>query len=297
MTIKLGIIGCSIGNGHPYSWSAIFNGYNSLAMKASGYPIIAEYLDKEDWPSVRILDAKVTSIWTQHKNLSEHIAKASLIEHVSSNLDELQKEVDAILLARDDAENHLEFAYQFLIAGKPIYIAKPIAFSMSSLKQLYTHQQYDGQIFTCSALRYSPELALTEDRKKKIGQIISISSSIPNSWEKYAVHIIEPVLKMLDVNDKPKQIQKISDLNEATTLKVKWESDVFTTFSTLGNLKEPIKIHIIGEKGELNLIFENTFMAFKNTLEDFISGILTGECKSPFEFNAKVVNLIERGIK
>jgi hypothetical protein len=297
MTIKLGIIGCSPGNGHPYSWSAIFNGYNSQAMEESGYPMISEYLDKENWPHARILDAKVTSIWTQHKNLSEHIAKASLIEHVSSNLDELQKEVDAILLARDDAENHLEFAYQFLIAGKPIYIDKPIALSMSSLKQLYKHQQYDGQIFTCSALRYSPELALTEDRKKKIGQIISISSSIPNSWEKYAVHIIEPVLKMLDVNDKPKQIQKISDLNEATTLKVKWESDVFTTFSTLGNLKEPIKIHIIGEKGELNLIFENTFMAFKNTLEDFISGILTGECKSPFEFNAKVVNLIERGIK
>ena len=260
MTIKLGIIGCSPGNGHPYSWSAIFNGYNSQAMEESGYPMISEYLDKENGPHARILDAKVTSIWTQHKNLSEHIAKASLIEHVSSNLDELQKEVDAILLARDDAENHLEFAYQFLIAGKPIYIDKPIALSMSSLKQLYKHQQYDGQIFTCSALRYSPELALTEDRKKKIGQIISISSSIPNSWEKYAVHIIEPVLKMLDVNDKPKQIQKISDLNEATTLKVKWESDVFTTFSTLGNLKEPIKIHIIGEKGELNLIFENTFM-------------------------------------
>ena len=26
MTLKLGIIGLSEGNGHPYSWSAIFNG-------------------------------------------------------------------------------------------------------------------------------------------------------------------------------------------------------------------------------------------------------------------------------
>lgn len=297
MTIKLGMIGCSPGNGHPYSWSAIFNGYNSQAMEESGYPMISEYLDKENWPHARILNAKVTSIWTQDKNLSEHIAKASLIENISSNLDELQNQVDAILLARDDAENHLEFARQFLVAGMPIYIDKPIALSMSSLNELYRHQQYDGQIFTCSALRYSPELILTKTMKKKIGKIISISSSIPNSWQKYAVHIIEPVLKMLNEDDKPKQIKKISKLNEATTLEVEWESGVFTSFSTLGNLQEPVKIHIIGKKGELNLIFENTFTAFKNTLEDFISGILTGECKSPFAFNAKGVNLIERGLK
>lgn len=297
MTLKLGVIGCSPGNGHPYSWSAIFNGYNSKAMKASGYPIISEYLNKESWPSARILDAKVISIWTQDKNLSAHIAKSSLIEHISSNLNELQKKVDAILLARDDAENHLEFAYQFLIAGMPIYIDKPIALSISSLNELYQYQQYDGQIFTCSALRYSPELMLTAERKKKIGKLISISSSIPNSWKRYAVHIIEPVLKMLNIDDNPHKIQKISESDEITTLKVDWESGVFTSFSTLGNFNEPIKIKIVGQNGELDLIFENTFIAFKNALEDFISGISTGECKSPFKFNAKVVNLIERGMK
>jgi hypothetical protein len=28
MTVRLGIIGASPGNGHPYSWSAFFNGYD-----------------------------------------------------------------------------------------------------------------------------------------------------------------------------------------------------------------------------------------------------------------------------
>jgi len=31
--IKLGIIGTSQGNGHPYSYSAIFNGYNKNEVK------------------------------------------------------------------------------------------------------------------------------------------------------------------------------------------------------------------------------------------------------------------------
>ena len=32
MTIKTGVIGISSGNGHPYSWSAIINGYNEHEM-------------------------------------------------------------------------------------------------------------------------------------------------------------------------------------------------------------------------------------------------------------------------
>ena len=32
MILNLGVIGLSEGNGHPYSWSAIFNGYDSVEM-------------------------------------------------------------------------------------------------------------------------------------------------------------------------------------------------------------------------------------------------------------------------
>ena len=30
--IRLAMLGCTPGNGHPYSWSAMFNGYNREAM-------------------------------------------------------------------------------------------------------------------------------------------------------------------------------------------------------------------------------------------------------------------------
>ena len=68
MTLKLGIIGLSEGNGHPYSWSAIFNGYDHNSMKDCGYPVIPEYLKKQNWPNDQIKDARVTSVWTQIKN-------------------------------------------------------------------------------------------------------------------------------------------------------------------------------------------------------------------------------------
>ena len=45
--LKIGIIGSSDGNGHPYSWSAIFNGYNKKIMEDCEFPAISNYLNKQ----------------------------------------------------------------------------------------------------------------------------------------------------------------------------------------------------------------------------------------------------------
>src|SRR4051794_29654591 len=104
--IRLGIIGLSEGNGHPYSWSAIFNGYRSGLMQQCPFPVIPAYLKKQSFPKDQIKNARVTHIWTQNRKMSEKIARATHIENISSRFDQMMGSVDAILLARDDAENH-----------------------------------------------------------------------------------------------------------------------------------------------------------------------------------------------
>tara|TARA_B110000003_G_scaffold274087_1_gene313162 strand:+ start:617 stop:1507 length:891 start_codon:yes stop_codon:yes gene_type:complete len=296
MTLKIGIIGSSPGNGHPYSWSAIVNGYNEKYMKMCPFPVIPNYLADEKWPESMIKNATVNSIWTQEQSISEHIAKASKIKHVCTDISLLKDLSDCIMLARDDSENHLKFAKDFLISGKPIYIDKPIANSLEKLYEIYKYQQYEGQIFTCSALRYSPELKLSNADKKEIGDIVRIEASINNSWEKYSVHIIEPLLKILDPYDEPEIIEKTLMHKDKVELEVKWKSGVTTSISTLGNVNKPVKIKVIGKKGKKVLIAKNTFVAFKSAIEDFIDGVIKKECKSSFDFNFKVVSLIEKGI-
>ena len=76
--IKLGIIGISEGNGHPYSWSAIFNGYDTQAMKLCPFPVIPQYLSEREFPSDFLTEiGEVTHIYTQDYELSKQIAKAS----------------------------------------------------------------------------------------------------------------------------------------------------------------------------------------------------------------------------
>ena len=43
--LKFGIVGLNAGNGHPYSFSAVFNGYDPEALERyCDYPIIRKYL-------------------------------------------------------------------------------------------------------------------------------------------------------------------------------------------------------------------------------------------------------------
>ena len=299
MTIKLGILGLSDGNGHPYSWSAIFNGYDPEAMENCGFPVIPRYLEQQRWPECRIQGAEVVSIWTQNLSLSRAVAKASKIKNVVLAPEDIIGEVDAVLLARDDSENHLKFATPFLEAGLPIYIDKPIAVSIASLNKLYELEQYPGQIFTCSALRYSRELTLSPEHRQEIGQILAIVASTPKSWNKYGVHIIEPVLNMLPEHDKPISFsgkgEKYVHKDTSGSLCVDWRSGIKTAFFATGDEFSPISVRILGTKGYKELTFRDSFSAFRSALEAFVEGVANRAIASPRQFNERVVQLIEQG--
>lgn len=296
MTIKLGVIGLSEGNGHPYSWSAIFNGYNSSAMENCGYPVIPRYLEQQVWPDSQIDNAEVVAIWTQDIELSQHIATASRIEHVMVDYTDMIGQVDAILLARDDAQNHLRYAEPFLRAGLPIYIDKPIALSLVDFEKLYALEQYPGQIFTCSALRFSQQLILTEADRQQLGQIKQVTAFTPKSWNKYAVHIIEPVLNMLPKGDTPVEIVSPTTTDDSGSLIVRWQSGIQTNFFALGEGLAPLSIRVSGTNDFKDLNFTDSFSAFKAALQAFIDGIEQNKVASKKPFNRQVVKLLESGL-
>lgn len=299
MKLKLGVIGLSDGNGHPFSWGAIFNGYNPDAMENCGFPVIPRYLEQQKWPESQIDDAEVIAVWTQDKKISNQIAEAVNIAHVVSRPEDMIGLVDAVLLARDDAENHLRYAAEFLKAGLPIYIDKPVALSIDSFEKLYDLEQYPGQIFTCSALRYSGELTLSVEDFHSIGEIRNVVAYTPKSWDKYAVHIIEPVLNMLPRGDRPLSFHggksSMPVNGDSGSLIIRWASGIETAFFATGDGMTPITIRVLGNKGYIDLNFSDSFSAFKAALQAFVHGIRNKEIASPKAFNEIVVQIIERG--
>ena len=296
--LRLGVIGLSKGNGHPYSWSAICNGYNHSQMLSCGFDVIPQYLSERQWPEARLSGVEVTHVWTQSRGISKNISQASLIPNIVSDPSEMLDSIDGLLLARDDAENHYEFAKPFIEHGVPVYIDKPIALDVDALNALYSLQRYEGQIFTCSALRYADELSVESLDLSKVGVIKSVTAETPKSWRKYAVHVIEPVMQLLGARvEGLKFASCVKGSHMGATVILKDQEDLVVKLIAKGeHTATPIVITVVGDLGSQSLTFSNPFNAFKSALGAFIEGISTNECKSPYDFNQRVVSIIEMGM-
>lgn len=292
--LKLGVIGLSPGNGHPYSWSAIFNGYDAAHIEGCGFPVIPRYLEKQNFPEDAIAEAEVTHCWAQDRNIASHLAKAALIPNVVDRFTDMIGKVDGILLARDDAETHLAFSAPFLDAGIPIYIDKPLALTVADAKQLLALQRYPGQIFSCSALRYAMEFQLTPAVRERIGQLRQIHATVPKDWNKYAVHVIEPLLLLASERGTVQRTQTWS-CEDSTTLAVSYSDGLQVLVSALGAIHAPLALRVMGDLGWQDLFFQDTYSAFKKALFEFVQGIIHRDVRIAPDFMLEVVNLIEAG--
>ncbi len=63
--ISVAIMGLTEGNGHPYSFAAIINGYDDAGFAASAWGGIHDYLRRRDGSEFGLPPLKVTHAWTQ----------------------------------------------------------------------------------------------------------------------------------------------------------------------------------------------------------------------------------------
>ena len=292
--LRLGIIGLSPGNGHPYSWSAIFNGYDPVPMETCGFPVIPRYLEQRRFPDDQIDGARVTHVWAQEPALARHIAAAARIDTVVDRYEDMLGQVDAVLLARDDAERHVEFAMPFLKAGMPIYIDKPLALTCAEARQLFAAQKYPGQLFTCSALRYAGEFQLSGADRAALGEIRQIHATTPKDWDKYAVHVIEPALLLAGDSERVLRTHRWRE-GESKTLAVSYAGGTQLLVSALGAVAAPLALRVIGDHGWKDLIFQDAFTAFRSALQAFVDSVRTRRPAIAESFVMDVVALIEAG--
>lgn len=292
--LKLGIVGCSPGNGHPYSWSAIFNGYNASAMESCEYPTISDYLGKQEFPKDFLYHlASVESIFTQKEAESEKISKASKIKSVCTSIEELVEQVDAILLARDDAKSRLEHAEEIIKSGLPVFIDKPAALSIADWNQLLRWQTTSGQIFSCSSLRYAKELQLSQNDISNLGEVQYVEAYVPKQWDTYSVHIIEPAFNIVNDWSEIEIVKQISS-GPIKTVEVKKKSGIQYRFNVTGQLPSDISFKLYGNQGMVIKKFSDSFGCFKSSLNDFVTNLNNGMI-IPRSETEQIIEVIEKG--
>jgi hypothetical protein len=291
--LRLGIIGISEGNGHPYSWAAIFNGYNKEYAKDCPFPVIPDYLSKQQFPNDQIQNARVTCIWTQDIGQSRAIALFSNIDHVCETLSEMAEKVDAVLLGRDDAETHFEYALPFLNAGIPIFIDKPFAYTTQEAQLMLDNCQHEWQLFTCSSLRFAKEFQLAEVIKV---QIQHIEASIVKRWNKYGIHILEPSVQLLPHRGKLLSVINTGD-EFSDNVFVKWENAT-ARFRCTGDQPSPLEINYEGSEQSGKLSFSDTYNCFKASLMCFVDNVVIAKSIPITRIETiEIITILEKGLK
>lgn len=272
MVIKIGLIGITEGNGHPYSWGSIINGYDDEALKNSEWDVIYNYVKKRDISEFGFPNVKITHIWTQNRNVSVNLMKSIGAETIVENYTEMIGNVDAVIIARDDYENHFAMSQVFLEAGIKVFIDKPLTLEISELIY-FKDFLYKGQLMSVAGLRFARELDNIKANIDAFGKLKIIQSSVIMDWEKYGIHIIDGVLGI--IKERPKSIQFIS--GDADLYIIRFESGLIWTINILGSATKTFNIEIWGESNRADIEIEDNFSMFRRMLFRFVKLVDTNE--------------------
>ncbi len=183
--LRIGMIG--LDTSHAPAFAKLFNSTETTGNLANMKVVAAYPGGSQDIASSRDRVAGFT------KQLSE------MGVEIVSSVEELLPKVDAVLLESVDGRKHLEQARQVFMAGKPMFIDKPLASNLAEAVAIdLLSQKYSSRWFSSSSLRFSPSIiAYREDEQLK-SQVRGASAWSPCSLEAthsdlfwYGIHGVE----------------------------------------------------------------------------------------------------------
>jgi hypothetical protein len=267
--MKFGLIGGSDGNGHPYSWTAILNGYDEKFMSSCPYPVIPNYLSKKNTGDF-LNSAKVTCIWTQDLKLSRHIAQSTFVDNILTHYGDMVGVVDGVIIARDDYKFAAQLAIYFLSQGIPVYLDKPGAVSIIDAKKLLAARRNKFHFFSCSALKYAKEFNFQKDFLINDNlKPLNISGVVPKSWDKYIIHVLSPLYPYLLKLGDPIASKRIV---EPPSVKMEFIFKDGSTVSLHATGMDDVDVSIGISQAENTMIYQvvDPFESFKAGLQCFI---------------------------
>lgn len=292
--MRIAMLGMVDGNGHPYSWSAIFNGYDPEEMSRCPFPVIPQYLGRQPKSSLGIDGARVTHIWTDDPADMEKVARAALIPNTVDRPEDVIGEVDAVIIATDKGWEHVERCRPFVEAGLPIFVDKPLADNQQDLDIFHEWIAGGARIMSSSCMAYAKEFLPYRLQTHELGQIRFASVTTPKSWERYGIHALSAVYPILgsgflsarNTGSIERNIVHFKHVSGADVMVIASE-DMYGGFGCL---------QLCGTVGSVQLQFKDTFYAFKEQLTDFVRFVRTGVPPYPFSTTDELMRMVIAGI-
>jgi len=284
--MKLGILGLKNNdNGHPFSFSAIINGYNKSKFKKTRYKNILKYLDKKPQRDFGIKGVKITHAWTQNKNLTKSLCESCYIDNALNDYRDMIGKVDGVIIARDDL--HYKLSKIFLNNKIPVFIDKPLTLKIRELRYFKKYLN-KGLLMSTSGLRFADEINFIKKNIKSVGKIKSVHAVVLNDFVKYGIHMLDIMdeLNLLKVNYIKRHYKNIDQITFFCNKKIT------INLECLGKVRKIFSIQIIGTSNSIKIDIEDNFLAFKNTLKKFVQMVKNRKQVLNSNKTLNVINLL-----
>lgn len=290
MVKSFGIIGISEGNGHPFSYSSIINGFSPEGLAASGWPGIYEYVRRRHASEFGLDGWAITHAWTQDSDSTKKLCAACRIPNGVEDYREFMGKVDAVIIARDDYQTHFQMAMPFLEAGLPVFVDKPLSLDVA---ELHAFKQYlqKGQLMSCSGMRYSRELDEPRADLAAYGRLKLIRGAIVLSWENYGVHLLEAILAVTPAH----AVSVWMSRAEHASAVVRLDDGVLIQIDALGECARTFHVELFGTQRTGSFDITDNFSMFRRMLWEFANSIRTGRPAIPFERTLEIMRVLIAG--
>jgi len=280
--LRFGIMGLNEGNGHPYSFGAIFNGYDENALPECPFAAIRGYLPQIHQNRHIIPDARVTHVWTQDDALSQRVARVAKIPNVVGDYRDMIGNVDGLILARDDPRNHWEMARPFIEAGVPVYIDKVLADSMDDYHRILKAAGDRGLLMAGSPSRFTPAV---RKARKEIDPVTvrSVHGISCVNWIRYANHLLDGIAVLFGADFRT--VQNIGE-DGCDVVRLVYRNGLNVVLEVIDGVALPIEFTCYQKSGGRHVCvpfadegdrFESYFWGFHSMLEAFTQMVKTGQ--------------------
>ena len=289
------MLGLIEGNGHPYSWSAIVNGFDPAALTKCPYPAIQSYLGGREPATVRIDGAQVTHVWADNPEEASLVAATARIPHIVTRPEDVIGEVDAVIIATDDGLDHVRRARPFVEAGLPVFVDKPLATSLDELRIFRDWQHAGARIVSSSGMRYAVEYESLRAQLPTLGELRWGSAVTIKTWESYGIHLLEPLHCIAGPRFLSVRLESQPGLEVAH---LAHRSGAQFTLSVIYDGAPAFgAIHLCGTKAQAHAQFKDTYTAFRRQLVSFVDFLRTGVPPQPFADTVELMAVLIAGVR
>jgi predicted dehydrogenase len=237
--LKIGIIG--LDTSHVVAFTSLINSTNSKDHVPGGKVVAAVKGGSPDIESSR----------TRVDGFTEQLQKQFGVKVVDS-IDDLCREVDAVLLESVDGRPHLEQARPVIKARKPLFIDKPVAGSLRDAIEIYRlAKENNVPVFSSSSYRFYE--SLVEVKETNFGEVRNVISYGPAHLEShhpdmfwYGVHPTEALFTVMGAGCEAVVRSHTADSDVITGT---WSGGRIGTLVGLRTGSTPHKVIVFGSKG------------------------------------------------